>query len=239
MINLNRIFDIWFADPEITPAPKLAFADNLRDRLAANNSGGDFDIILPQLDAALTAAGGATSSEAVALAVRKASVQAKVILLAEIKTLISRRSGRISDTFGKNSVEYTEFFPQGVTAYREMTEPEVTSGLDTILAAAKKFDPAMETEFQALKTSWLAAQQGAGDRIAQASAADGDQDAALAALDVVLMKVVLTAGLAFTGNPAMGPILFDQSRLYPAGRAPDEDSSAPPPTPPNPPAPGA
>ncbi len=72
-------------------------------------------MILPQLDSALTAAGGATSSETVSLAVRKAGVQAKVILLGEIKTLISRRSGRIADGFGKKSVEYTEFFPQGVT----------------------------------------------------------------------------------------------------------------------------
>lgn len=227
MLNLNRVFDIWFSDPEIIPSRKLSFADDLRDRLAANNSGGDFDVILPQLDAALTAAGGAASSESVALAVRKAAVQAKVILLAEIKSLISRRSGRISDTFGKNSVEYTEFFPQGVTAYREMTEPEVATGLDTIIAAARKYDPAMQAEFTALKTSWLAALQGAGEKIAQASSLDGNQDAAFAALDIVLMKVVFTAGLAFTGNTVMGAFLFDQSRLYPAGQGPDEEPVVP------------
>lgn len=227
MRNLNCVFDIWFSDPEIIPARKLSFADSLRDRLAANNGGGEFDVILPQLDAALTAAGGAVSSEAVALAVRKAAVQAKVILLAEIKALISRRSGRISDGFGKNSVEYTEFFPQGVTGYRNMTEPEVEAGLDTILAAAKKHDPAIETEFQALKTSWLAARQAAGDKIAKASALDGVNHVALAALDIVLMKVVFTAGLAFTGDAGMGPILFDQSRLYPADRAAEPEPAAP------------
>lgn len=228
MLNLHRVFDLWFDDPQITPARKLSFADDLRDRLAANNPGGAFNLILPQLDTALTAAGGATSSEAVALAVRKAAVQAKVILLAEIKTLISRRSGRIVDNFGKNSTEYTEFFPQGLTAYRDMAEAGVEAGLDTLIAAATKYDAQMQAEFETLKTQWLAARQAAGDRIAAASAVDGNQNAALAALDIVLMKVVYTAGLAFTGNSAMGPILFDQSRLYPASQSADEEEPAPP-----------
>lgn len=231
MINLNRIFEVWFADPEITPARKLSFADRLRDRLTEHNANGVFDIILPELDGAITAAGGATSSEAVALAVRKAAVQAKVTLMENMKDLISRRSGRIADAFGKNSVEYTEFFPQGVKAYREMTEQEVIPGLDTILAAAAKYDAAMVTEFQALKTSWLAALQAAGNKSASASARMGEQDAALAALDMVLMKVVFTAGLAFTGKEAMGPLLFEQSRLYPAGSGAEPDAPAAPVTP--------
>ncbi len=219
MIDLDRIFDNWFSESRFTPARKLSFADDLRDRVAANNSGGVFDVILPQLDSALTTAGGATSSEAVALAVRKAGVQAKVILLEDIKALISRRSGRISDTYGKGSAVYTEFFPQGVTAYRQMNEAGVEAGLDTLIAAAKKHDPAMETEFKALKVSWLAALQAAGDKIAAASALGGGQDAAISALDAVLMKVLFTSGLAFTGNATMGPVLFDQSRLYPAGQS--------------------
>ena len=217
MIDLNRLFENWFQNPEITPARKLSFADDLRDRLAANNAGGVFNVILPQLDAALTAAGGAASSEAVAIAVRKAGVQAKVTLLEEIKTLISRRSGRISDGFGKKSAVYTEFFPNGVTAYREMIEGGVDAHLDILIAAGKKHDPAMEAEFKALKASWAAAKQAAGDQIATASAAGGGQDAAIATLNEVLMKVVFTAALAFAGDTKMGPLLFDQSRLYPAG----------------------
>lgn len=217
MLDLDRLFENWFKNPEIIPDRKLSFADDLRDRLAANNASGVFNIILPQLDAALTAAGGATSSEAVAIAVRKAGVQAKVTLLEEIKALISRRSGRISDNFGKKSVVYTEFFPSGVTEYRDMNEGEVDANLDVIIAAAKKHDPAMETEFKALKASWVAAKQAAGDKIATASAAGGGQDAAIATLNEVLMKVVFTAALAFTGDTKMGPLLFDQSRLYPAG----------------------
>lgn len=217
MLDLDRLFENWFKNPEIIPDRKLSFADDLRDRLAANNASGVFNIILPQLDAALTAAGGATSSEAVAIAVRKAGVQAKVTLLEEIKALISRRSGRISDNFGKKSAVYTEFFPSGVTEYRDMNEGEVDANLDVIIAAAKKHDPAMETEFKALKASWVAAKQAAGDKIATASAAGGGQDAAIATLNEVLMKVVFTAALAFTGDTKMGPLLFDQSRLYPAG----------------------
>ncbi len=221
MIDLDRLFENWFQDPEIIPSRKLSFAEDLRERLSANNDGGVFNVILPQLDAALTAAGGAASSEAVAIAVRKAGVQAKGVLLGEIKTLISRRSGRISDEFGKKSTVYTEFFPSGVTAYREMNEGDVDANLDIIIAAAKKHDPAMEAEFKSLKVSWAAAKQAAGEKIATASAAAGSQETAIATLNEVLMKVVFTAAFAFTGDTKMGPILFDQSRLYPAGSSPD------------------
>ncbi len=104
-----------------------------------------------------------------------------------------------------------------------MNEGEVAAGLDTLIAAAHKYDPAMDTEFKALKVSWLAAQQAAGDKIAAVSAISGGQDAAIAALDEVLMKVLFTAGLAFTGDTKMGPILIDQSRLYPAGQSGEKE----------------
>jgi len=213
MLNLHRLFSNWFSHRQFTPTRKLSFADDTRSRLAANNSGGVFDLILPELDAAITAAGGANSSEAVALAVRKAAVQAKRTLLERIRDTISRRSGRISDAFGKDSPAYSEFFPRGVTAYRNMNEAEVIPALDTLIAAGVKHDPAIAAEFTALRTDWKTAKDAADARIAAVSAIDGDQDAALAALDLALMKAVFTAALAFTGNTAMGPILFDQSKL--------------------------
>jgi hypothetical protein len=229
MIDLDRLFENWFTKSEITATRKLSFADDLRDRLAANNQNGVFDVILPQLDASLVSAGGATSKEAVALAVRKAGVQAKTSLMAEIKALISRRSGRIADQFGKKSAEYTEFFPQGMSAYTAMNEAELEPGLDVIIAAATKYDAEMKTEFEALKASWNDARQAAGDKIAAVSAISGNQDLALAKLDEVLMKAIFTAALAFTGDTRMGPILFDQSRLYPAGQSGEKEPAVTPP----------
>ena len=227
MIDIHRMFGVWFASPRITPARKLSFADDTRSRLAANNGGGAFNLVLPVLDAAITAAGGANSSEAVALAVRKAAVQSKRIVLESIKDTISRRAGGINDTYGKDSAVYTEFFPQGVTAYRNMTEAEVVPALDTLIAAAINHEPTLEPEFTALKDDWILIKDAADDKIAAVSAMDGNQDAALAALDLALMKVVFTAALAFTGNTAMGPILFDQSKLYAPGQSPEPDPEPP------------
>lgn len=74
--------------------------------------------------------------------------------------------------------------------------------------------PALETEFTALKADWLAIKQATGDRISEAGAAGLSLDVAMTTLELTLMKVIYTAGLAFVGNVAMGPKLFDQSRLY-------------------------
>lgn len=215
MISLHRVFDNWFSSRKITPRRKLAFAEDTRARLAANNGGGHFDILLPQLNAAIAAAGGANSSEMVALAVRKAAVQGKRALMETIKDTVSRREGRIRDVFGREGAVYAEFFPEGVSGYRQMREGEVAERLRVFIAAAERHLPELAGEFIALRADWVTVRAAASTRIAAASAADGDQDAALVALDVVLMKVVFTAGLAFTCERGMGPVLFDESILRP------------------------
>lgn len=230
MINLNRLFQNWFDDPEISVSELLSFAGDTRGRVAAHNSSGAFDILLPELDTNLGAAGGATGDEATQLAVRKAAVAAKRTLLEQIKGLISRRAGRVSDTFGKGSPQYLEFFPQGITPYREMNETDVAGKLAVLIAAAHKYDPTMETEFKAQLTSWTSAQKAAGDQIASTSAADVTQDQALAALRITLMKIIFTAALTFVGQENMGPALFDQSRLEnrSGGGSNDTPPAAPP-----------
>lgn len=214
MIDLNRIFENWFDNAEFSVVEKLNFAENTRNNLAANNMGGEFNDVLPLLQTALVAVGGSTGSEEVAVAVRMAAVQAKRTLLETIKTTISRRSGRVIDLFGNDSAEYLEFFPQGVSAYRDMNETQVEAKLNVLIAAGKKYVPALETEFTALKADWLAIKQATGDRISEAGAAGLSLDVAMTTLELTLMKVIYTAGLAFVGNVAMGPKLFDQSRLY-------------------------
>lgn len=213
MLDLNRIFENWFADPQFSVTEKLNFAESTRNNLAANNEDGVFDEVLPLLQTAYATAGGNTGSEAVAVAVRVAAVKSKKLLLETIKSTISRRSGGISDDFGRDSATYAEFFPRGVTDYREMNETEVPEKLDVLIAAGTKYAPALAAEFTALKTNWVATKKAAGDKISEVGAAALSQDATMTALELVLMKVIFTAGLAFAGHEAMGPKLFDQSRL--------------------------
>ena len=223
MIDLSRLFTNWFSNKNFTPTRKLSFADDTRSRIASNNGGGEFDVLLPLLDAAIVSAGGTTGSENVAKAVRRAAVIGKRNLLEQIKDTISSRAGRIADSYGKESEIYAAFFPAGVTAYRQMTESEVGPMLDVIIAAGNEYEPDIGIEFTALKADWTAVKDAADDRIAAVSTADGNQDAAIDALDLILMRVIFTAALAFVGNPAMGPILFDQSKLYAPGQSPEPD----------------
>ncbi len=213
MLDLNRLFENWFSDPEFSVAEKLSFADDTRQRIAQNNTSGVFDTILVELNANFIAAGGATGSEAVALAVRKAGVAAKRDLLDTIRSTVRRREGKVINDFGKGSPQYLEFFPQGLKPYNEMNEAEVEGQLAVLIAAGGNHDATLKAEFGDLKTNWLAAKKAAGEKIAAVSGADLTQDQAMTALELTLMKVIFTAALAFVGNNAMGPVLFDQSRL--------------------------
>lgn len=213
MFNLNRLFEDFFADPEFSVSEKLSFASDMQDRVAANNSGGAFDIVLAELNTSFLAAGGTTGTEEVALAVRKAAVHGKQTLLHTIKATISRRAGKVINDFEKGSAQYLEFFPQGLTPYSEMNEADVPAKLDVLIAAGHNHDPALETEFTALKASWLSVKQAAGDKVAAVSAADVKQDAAIKNLHLSMLRVIFTAALTFAGQPEMGPALFDQSRL--------------------------
>ncbi len=223
MIDLNRLFENWFAEKQYSVAEKLSFADDTRLRIADNNSSGAFNAVLVELNANFVAAGGATGSEAVALAVRKAGVQMKRNLLDDIRETIRRREGKVNSAFGKGSPEYLEFFPQGLKPYNDMNEAQVESQLDVLIAAGGAHDGTIKSEFSTFKTDWLAAKQAAGEKIAAASEADLTQDEALAALDLTLMKVIFTAALTFVGQKAMGPVLFDQSRLYNKSGGPEPE----------------
>ena len=135
----------------------------------------------------------------------------------------------MADDFGKGSPEYAEFFPQGITPYRDMNETDVEKMLPVLIAAAHKHKPALEPELAGLLTQWKAARKAAGDQIAGASAVDLSQEQAVAALRLTLMKVIFTAALAFVGQESMGPVLFDQSRLE--NNSGGKKTAAPPATP--------
>ena len=226
MTNLDRLFDDWFADPQFSPAEKLSFGADLRARLAQNNATTAFDGVLAEVDGLLTLAGGATGDEATALAVRKAAVAAKKTHLEVVRDAVSRREGRVRDQFGKDSPAYLEFYPQGITPYRLMKEADVEPKLAVLIAAGHKHLPALETEFTALRTTWTALRTAASGAIGGVGAVNVSQNDALSALGHAMQKAILTAALTFLCQPAMGPALFDQSRLY--NRKPGAGPALPP-----------
>ncbi len=213
MIDLARLFTVWFDDPAFSVAEILAFSDDHLGRLAANNPGGAFDTILAQTDTAFGALGGTTSGGVTALAVQKARTQAKRAHLEHIKDLVSQRSGLVINQFKRGSEEWVEFFPQGVEQVRAMKEADVAPTLDRIIAASVKYLPALTAEMTALKTDWLTLSDAAAQQRGAASGAGTAQDTAMAAMRRQLMTNALTLALHFLGQEAMAPVYFDQSKL--------------------------
>ena len=212
MIDLSRLFTNWFSNKNFTPTRKLSFADDTRSRIAANNGGGEFDVLLPLLDAAIVSAGGTTGSENVAKAVRRAAVIGKRTFCAHHRQ-ISNRAGHGPPKQIHSSSS------RAATAYRQITfrGPRGTSRRERIWRTTGSSSPptqSLRVNDPELMTDLLGQ--------------PGSHQVPIEALDHP-ERVIFTAALAFVGNPAMGPILFDQSKLYAPGQSPEPDPEPEPP----------
>ena len=244
MLDLKRLFEIWFQDPAFSVVEKLSFAGDHQGRLIANNNvddpvtgGSAFDTLVAEFATVYQTAGGVTSSENIALAVRKARTFAKAQHLELLKDTVSKREGGIEESFGKESVQYLTFFPQGLTQYRTMKEAEVLPLLDQFISAANTYKPTLLGEFNGLRSTWLAVSGQAAQQAGAVSGADSAQDVAMAALEKQLMKNALTIALFFLTNEpddaareAKAALYFDQSKLH----NPQQQSQSPTPPPPVP-----
>jgi hypothetical protein len=210
----DQVFGILLDSPQFSVAEQLAFGSDHEVRLAANNPDGIFDGLLAETATALDAVSGSTGREATAEAVQKARTKAKTNLRQEIQAAVSQQSGAVHARFGKDSPEYLEFFPRGLTELRLAREAEVPEILQRLVDAADANLPELKPVFTDLLTRWKAVSGEAAARRAARSASAEERNEALQALRAQLTKNLLTLALHFLGQPEKAKIYFNTSLLY-------------------------
>ena len=239
MMKLARWFEIQFSDKDFSIAELLDFSQDHLGRLATQNTDDRYDEMLTATTTAYEGLGGTVSNETTAQAVQKARTNAKVSHLKAILERVRRLSGSVVGTFGQDSSEYLEFFPQGLKDWNAARESEITGLLNRVIAAAGTHLPAMTAELTALKTTWITLLAAASGGRAATTAKGEARATAVAALQLQLTKNLLDIAREFVGQPNKANDFFDESRLYNRTlNGPDQPPPDPPPPPvPLPPAP--
>ncbi|MEZ6110887.1 MAG: hypothetical protein R3C99_07725 [Pirellulaceae bacterium] len=222
MLRIHRFFELQFASKEISRAELLDFTQDHLGRLSQQNEGGQYDGMLTQTSAAYEAFGGTVSNEVTADAIGKARTAAKETHFQLILTRLSGLAGTLHGQFGKESVEYIEFFPRGLTEVREAREAEIEAILDRVVSAAETYLPASAAELTALRTRWIDVYQAATSGRAAATGANDSRDAAKADLQLQLTRNVLQLALEYVAQPDKASLFFDESRLHNAKSSSDE-----------------
>src|SRR6185295_17181426 len=206
MINFESIFRNYFDTPKISDNNLQKFTEDNINRIIANNGGGTFNSILADTNAAYTNYFGKMSSEAIAFAVQQSLTQSVDILIANFKDDASRYEGAVVSKYGKTSPVIQEFYPLGVTEYRQSNKSNVKLLMTRIAAAfsnhSTDFDAAVVTLFSNYPTNFQTGRDAQLQKIGTVSTDKVGTAAGRDALETQLMKNIFFVGFNFPGNVA-------------------------------------
>lgn len=215
MINLTTLFKNHFDSDKIGDDKLKVFSEDHIQRLAVNNGSGLFTAILNDTVAAHNAYFGSITNEATNSAVQKARTMSVDNIIKTFKDEASRREGLVKSVFGKDTPAYQEFFPQGITEYREATKATVETLINRMVNAANAHLAEVGKEFvaifTAIKTNFVSARSSQLGKIGEVATAKTTTETTRNALETQHTKNVHYIGFTFPGNVSRCMDFFDQS----------------------------
>jgi len=139
MINLKRFFENLFDTDRISDDNIRKFSNDHIQRLVAANDDGNLTDMINATVGAYTTYFGAITDEDTAFALQQARTIAVDKIIEEFKNAVSQHEGLVRSTFGKGTPEYEEFFPQGITEYRQATKQNLPTLTKRIADAGVKY----------------------------------------------------------------------------------------------------
>ncbi len=232
MINMETFFKNHFNTNKISDDNMRKFAEIHLQRLAAKNGGGEFTAMITDTTTAYTNYFGSITDEDTKFAVQQGLTIAVSNAMENFKKAVSQKEGIVRGNFGKDSPEYQEFFPLGVTEYSKATLQNVEMLMNRFVTAANKFavqlGAALETEFQGYLIAFTTART--SQLLKLGEVADSKTDTSFKRDDVEneLMKNVHLIGAMYVGDINTCMDFFDQSFVRDSSNNDDEEEPVPP-----------
>jgi hypothetical protein len=231
MMNMETFFKNHFNTKEISDENMRKFAEIHLQRLAAKNGGGEFTTMITDTTTAYTNYFGSITNEDTKFAVQQGLTIAVNNAVENFKKAVSQKEGIVRGNFGKDSREYQEFFPLGITEYSKATLQNVQMLMERFLAAANRYTVqlggALATEFQGYLTAFTTART--SQLLKLGEVADAKTDASFKRDDVEneLMKNVHLIGAMYVGDINTCMDFFDQSFVRDSSNNDDEEPVPP------------
>jgi len=227
MINMETFFKNHFNTDRISDENLRKFAEIHLQRMAAKNGGGAFTTMITDTTTAYGNYFGSINDEDTKFAVQQGLTIAMNNAVENFKKAISQKEGLVRGHFGKDSKEYQEFFPLGVTEYSKATLQNVEMLMQRFADAANRYTvelgAALATEFQGYLTAYQTAR--ASQLLKIGEVVDSKTDTSFKRDDVEneLMKNVHLIGAMYVGDINTCMDFFDQSFVRDSSNGGDDE----------------
>lgn len=214
MLDLRNFFKNHFDTREVSDDNLHKFAEDHLGRLTAHNTGGKYAALIATTTTLHNKFFTCIKQEDQAFTSQQSKTKQTDTIMSEFLAQISRKEGAVRSEFGKDSPEYQEFFPAGLTEYHAMTKSNAELLMERIVSKAKLYEDTLGTKFLQIFTDLLESYQTARE-IQLTTMGDVDRhksDAAQAReeLTTQLAKNLLLIAAEYIGQPERLSDFFSQ-----------------------------
>ncbi|MBI9035320.1 MAG: hypothetical protein JEZ03_12695 [Bacteroidales bacterium] len=215
MINLQNFFKIHFKDPKINYDNLKKFAQDHIQRLSANNIDHKYDEMIRETQAAYKEFSKALGNEDTSFSLQQARTMLVDKYIKEFKQMISQKEGIVRGTWGKNSPEYREFFPSGMTEYSMALKSNIETLMNRVVDAAKAHQEdlpgSLLSIFEKLRDDYVSARNSQLSQIGTVASGKAASTETRHEMEIQLNKNLLKLAIEYLGNTERGLSFFNQS----------------------------
>jgi hypothetical protein len=232
MIDLRKLFKNHFDTDKISDDNLRKFAEIHLERLSANNGTAQFTAMITATTTAYTNYFGAMTNEDTKYAIQQGLTITMKNIVDGFKKYVSQKEGIIRGNFGKESAEYQEFFPLGLTEYGNATLANIETLMSRFLAASERHNAALgaalQTDAEAYLTDFKNARKAQLEKIGEVSAQKTTTSTSRDVIENELMKNVHLIASMFIGDVDRCMDFFDQSFIRGSEKEDEEEIPAEP-----------
>ena len=205
------------------------YTDHGNKLIQAVGNGAPFDDLVDPYMQAVNSLADSKTSTAVNMAQQGSETMTVDKLITQFKDDVTRLEFKVLVQFAKDSVEYHEFFPQGKTAYHNITKGNIDNHFATIIQActkhSAKLGPEPAAQFTTLKNSYNIARASQLQKKGNTESTRSDWETNLELVSDLAFYNLLTIAREYRGNPDKLRMFFDQSIITPRKHAGRDQST--------------
>jgi len=188
------------------------------DRIIARNNG-QYDTIISDTTAAYTTFFGYVSGESTDQAIQKGKTLLVDNIVNQFEQKVHRDYSVITTSFYKDTPEYLEFFPHGLTEYNNISRGNTEILMNRLITAITNhqsggINPAMLLAYQGIRTNYLAAHTAQTSQKSNVSTDKIAGEQARKALEEIMFANIHTLAASFAADISQVKEFFNTSLLY-------------------------
>lgn len=204
MLDLRNFFKNHFDTREVSDDNLHKFTEDHISRLMARNGNGQYSQLIAETTQLHAKFYNYVKQEDQTFSLQQGKTLLTDNIISEFVSQVSRREGAVKAEFGKDSPEYQEFFPQGLTEYHQISKANAEMLMDRIYQKGISYQNALGSNFGNIfgdiLDRYLAARNQQLQAMGNVDAFKSEASAAREMLTLQLMRNLLTVATQYVGN---------------------------------------